>query len=104
MQVKSSRSHPLQIAELEVPGGGSLGVTLCPGKCGPSLFGHMWQREVHCKGGLGRAGMVAALLLIETGDPPGAAIRKVRAVRPGAIETPAQERYVLAYRPREGAQ
>lgn len=54
---------------------------------------------VHCRGGLGRAGLVAALLLIETGVKPEAAIRAVREVRPGAIETAAQERYVLDYTP-----
>ena len=36
---------------------------------------------VHCRGGLGRAGLVAALLLIETGLPAEAAIRTVRAAR-----------------------
>lgn len=53
---------------------------------------------VHCRGGLGRAGLVAALILIETGMPAEAAIQTVRAVRPGAIETEAQERYVLEYK------
>lgn len=156
MQVRSSSTHPLRIAELAVSGGGRIGITFCPGKCGPSLFGPMWQRDleadleviqgwgaqvvvtlvegfeleklqvaalgervqargmrwlhlpivdvsvpsaaferqwpqqlagllatlqaggkvlVHCKGGLGRAGMVAALLLIETGERPEAAVR-----------------------------
>jgi len=46
---------------------------------------------VHCKGGLGRAGMLAARLLTELGVPPHEAIREVRTVRPGAIETSAQE-------------
>jgi protein-tyrosine phosphatase len=55
---------------------------------------------VHCKGGLGRAGMVAAFLLIELGERADVAIRKVRKVRPGAIETPAQEAYVMRYQPR----
>lgn len=50
---------------------------------------------VHCRGGLGRAGTIAARLLIEFGVEPVTAIAKVRAVRPGAIETHAQERYVL---------
>ncbi len=50
---------------------------------------------VHCRGGLGRAGMVAARLLTETGVDPEAAIARVRAVRPGAIETDAQEDWVL---------
>ncbi len=50
---------------------------------------------VHCRGGLGRAGTIAARLLIELGMEPSAAIRRVRTVRPGAIETREQEEYVL---------
>jgi ADP-ribosyl-[dinitrogen reductase] hydrolase len=50
---------------------------------------------VHCRGGLGRTGTIAARLLIELGMDPATAIRQVRAARPGAIETPEQERYVL---------
>jgi hypothetical protein len=45
---------------------------------------------VHCKGGLGRAGMIAARLLVELGMDPDEAVRSVRAVRKGAIETPSQ--------------
>lgn len=45
---------------------------------------------VHCKGGLGRAGMMAARLLVELGMSPEEAIREVRRVRKGAIETPSQ--------------
>lgn len=54
---------------------------------------------VHCRGGLGRAGMVAAMLLVTMGEDPRRAIERVRAVRPGAIETPAQEAYVLNQEP-----
>lgn len=50
---------------------------------------------VHCKGGLGRAGMIAARLLAELGTPPADAIAMVRSARPGAIETSAQEDHVL---------
>ena len=50
---------------------------------------------VHCRGGLGRAGSVAARLLVEFGATPSEAIAQVRAVRPGAIETREQERWVL---------
>lgn len=46
---------------------------------------------VHCKGGLGRAGMIAARLLVELGMAPEQAIKEVRNVRKGAIETLAQE-------------
>ena len=49
---------------------------------------------VHCRGGLGRAGMIAARLLVEAGVAPVAAMARVRAVRPGAIETRAQEAWV----------
>ncbi|MCW2273707.1 hypothetical protein GJ654_17230 [Rhodoblastus acidophilus] len=45
---------------------------------------------VHCKGGLGRAGMIAARLLVELGVDPEGAIKTVRAARKGAIETSAQ--------------
>lgn len=45
---------------------------------------------VHCKGGMGRAGMIAARLLVELGMDPEEAIRTVRRVRKGAIETPSQ--------------
>src|SRR6266576_3860394 len=50
---------------------------------------------VHCRGGLGRAGTIAARLLVELGIEPATAIASVRAVRPGAIETSDQERFVL---------
>jgi ADP-ribosyl-[dinitrogen reductase] hydrolase len=54
---------------------------------------------VHCKGGLGRAGTIAARLLVELGHDPDDAIRLVRTARPGAIETAAQERHVHAATP-----
>jgi ADP-ribosyl-[dinitrogen reductase] hydrolase len=48
---------------------------------------------VHCKGGLGRAGTVACLLLLDSSTAADAddAMARVRAVRPGAIETQVQE-------------
>jgi ADP-ribosyl-[dinitrogen reductase] hydrolase len=50
---------------------------------------------VHCRGGLGRAGTIAARLLVELGMEPRKAIASVRLARPGAIETSDQERFVL---------
>ena len=61
-----------------------------------SMLRHRQDLVVHCRGGLGRAGIIAARLLIELGVEPKSAITRVRAVRPGAIETLAQERFVLA--------
>ncbi len=49
---------------------------------------------VHCMGGLGRTGLVAARLLVEFGMSPDDAILAVRRARPGTIETRAQEQYV----------
>ena len=54
---------------------------------------------VHCKGGLGRAGMIAARLLVELGMDPEQAIRDVRRARKGAIETSSQLALVRRTRP-----
>lgn len=70
---------------------------------GPELHRRIESGErilIHCRGGLGRTGLVAALLLIERGCPARDAMHRVRAVRPGAIETSTQERYVLAAKTR----
>ena len=54
---------------------------------------------VHCRGGLGRAGTVAACILVEIKVPPNQAIQAVRKVRPRAIETSAQEAFVMRFTP-----
>jgi ADP-ribosyl-[dinitrogen reductase] hydrolase len=52
---------------------------------------------LHCRAGLGRTGTIAARLLIEFGMDPREAVAKVRQSRPGAIQTRAQEEYVLIF-------
>jgi ADP-ribosylglycohydrolase len=54
---------------------------------------------IHCLGGLGRTGTVAARLLVEFGMHPEQAIQEIRSARPGAIQTQAQERYVYSFEP-----
>jgi ADP-ribosyl-[dinitrogen reductase] hydrolase len=49
---------------------------------------------LHCDGGLGRTGTIAARLLVELGAKPEDAIREVRVARAGTIETASQEKYV----------
>jgi protein-tyrosine phosphatase len=49
---------------------------------------------VHCAAGLGRTGTLAALLLVEGGLEPEAAIARVRQARPGTLETADQEAFV----------
>lgn len=50
---------------------------------------------LHCRGGMGRTGIIAGRILIERGLPPQDALRMVRAVRSGAVETQEQELYLL---------
>ena len=49
---------------------------------------------VHCKGGLGRAGTVAARVLVELGTPPNVAIPRVRKARRHAVERGSQTTHV----------
>ena len=73
---------------------------------GPALCARIVGGErvlVHCRGGLGRAGTVAARLLVECGIEPADAVLRVRAERHGAIETPGQLGWVLRQRPAGGS-
>jgi len=54
---------------------------------------------IHCRGGLGRTGIVAARLLVEFGEDPAQAMRRVRSARPDAIENRRQEDYVRRQHP-----
>jgi len=172
----SELSGPLRIAEVPIPGSGSLGITHCPGRNTIDSAGCRWKRSlhddlrdltawgagavltlvedqefarlgvpefatemrgaglvwyhmpipdmavpgkafdeawardgarilgslragervlVHCAGGLGRSGMVAAKLLAALGVSANQAVAAVRRARPGAIETDGQLDYVL---------
>jgi ADP-ribosyl-[dinitrogen reductase] hydrolase len=175
--VKTSRTHPLVIHEVGTPGGGRVGMTLCPGKRQPYAVTGPWDRDldidmdviktsgaamlitlmgpdelvsaavpgarmksaaeargltwlhlpipdlaapevsfedawhisgpkvrahlrnggcvvVHCRGGRGRAGTIAARLLVELGVDPAAAIAQVRSANSYAMETAVQETHV----------
>lgn len=54
---------------------------------------------IHCRGGRGRTGLLAARLMVELGEDPRRAVTQVRGARDGAIETPAQLAHVLAQKP-----
>ncbi len=65
---------------------------------GPAVMGALRRGErvlIHCAAGLGRSGTLAAKLLVEFGVSPQEAIARVRSARPGTIETPEQEAFVL---------
>jgi protein-tyrosine phosphatase len=73
-------------------------------EAGPEIHQRIQAGEkilIHCRGGLGRTGLVAGMILVERGCAPRDAIQKVRAARRGAIETVAQECYVLRAKGRE---
>jgi protein-tyrosine phosphatase len=45
---------------------------------------------VHCFGGCGRSGMMVLRLMIAAGEPPDAALERLRKTRPCAVETAEQ--------------
>lgn len=52
---------------------------------------------IHCMGGLGRSGLVAACVLIARGQAADEAMQIVRAAREGAIENAEQEAFVHGF-------
>lgn len=50
---------------------------------------------VHCRGGCGRSGMAVLRLMVEAGEVPEAALARLRALRPCAVETDAQMAWAM---------
>jgi len=50
----------------------------------------------HCFGGQGRSGMAVLRLLVEMGEPAEQALARLRNIRPGAVETDAQQAWAAA--------
>jgi len=52
---------------------------------------------IHCMGGLGRSGTIAACSLVHYGIKPDEAIKIVRKIRPGTLETDEQVAFVMGF-------
>jgi atypical dual specificity phosphatase len=52
---------------------------------------------VHCTAGRGRTGTLLACYLVHRGHSGEEALRRVRSVRPGSVETPEQEQVIHDY-------
>lgn len=86
----------LPIADYGVPSGEALEAwPTASARAGAVLAvgGKVW---VHCMGGCGRSGTAALRLMVEAGEDPRAALERLRAVRPCAVETPEQFEWAAA--------
>ncbi len=63
---------------------------VCEAKAGKTIV-------IHCRGGLGRSGIVSACCLVRLGLDVSEAIAATREARPGAIETREQERWLSQF-------
>jgi ADP-ribosyl-[dinitrogen reductase] hydrolase len=45
-KARTSKDYPLQIATIELPGGGAIGITLCPGKKDATSLAGPWRRDL----------------------------------------------------------
>lgn len=61
-----------------------------------AMLGNGGKVLVHCRGGCGRSGMVALRLMVELNEAPNAALTRLRAVRPCAVETQTQQNWATA--------
>jgi len=70
----------------------------CAGLC-ESLVEGLAQRPVllHCRGGLGRTGTIAACCLVELGRGPADALIEVRRANPNFVQTQTQAKFIEHY-------
>ncbi len=90
--------HHLPIRDVDIPDHAFEEKWLTSGDRIKSILTYGGKVLLHCRGGIGRTGTIAARLLVEFGFKPSDAVALVRETRPGTIETPAQEQYVLKLR------
>ncbi len=94
--VAQAEARGIAVLRLGVPDGGTPTLSAARRVVQHALSLARSGRHVvfHCRGGLGRAGTLAACALISLGSSPAVAMKQVRRVRPGAIENSDQERFL----------
>jgi len=92
---KNLRWYHLPIADMGIPGAAFFNAWHKHGSDILKTIKQDGRVAIHCAGGLGRSGMIAAKLVTVFDTAPVDAIKQIRKARPGAIETREQENYVL---------
>ncbi|PTA69483.1 cyclin-dependent kinase inhibitor 3 family protein [Deinococcus arcticus] len=97
----AAQAHALELAPFPIPDGRAPLDAAAFAAYLDELMTHLLDGRrvvVHCRGGLGRAGLTAACLLVQAGLGAQAAIDLVRQSRsPHAIETAGQEAFIYAF-------
>ena len=95
-----SEAHGMQVVRFPIPDGGVPGSLEDFSQLVERILGTARAGRnvvIHCRGGLGRSGLVAAACLAALGAGAAEAIAAVRRVRLGTVENPRQERFVADY-------
>jgi len=95
--------HHLPVRDLDAPDDAGTEAWLALSPVLHRILERSGRVLLHCRGGLGRAGTIAALILTERGRSARDAIAAVRAARTGAVETAGQERWIARLAGHRGA-
>jgi len=96
LQDKGTRWVHMPVKDFDTPGADQHQAWASASRAALAALAGGGRMLIHCRGGCGRSGMAALRLMIEAGEEPGAALARLRAVRPCAVETEAQGNWARA--------